>query len=211
MLLDEIKRIAKDGADLSGIEKMLSDLDPLKNIQSKEDALAFIDRNQVFKAALDSETSRRVENALGKFQSEKLPEILKEKQTEWAKIPEETPEQKRIRELEEQLQKDRAEAAEARLRAELQEKARALGYNNPNVDRYTVYGEKAIEYLEQDFKHTQGLIESQVKDTVKKRFGASAIDEQPKNVNAITRKQFSELSPQQQMAHVKSGGTVAED
>lgn len=210
-ILDEIKRIAKDDADLSGIEKMIGDLDPLKNIQTKEEALSFIDRNNVFKSALDAETSRRVENALDRFQHDKLPEILKQKESEWSKMPEESPEQKRIRELEEAMAERDAEANRQRLRAELQEKARSMGYDAPDIDRYTVYGEKALEYLEKDFQHTKSIIDNRVKETIQKKFGKSAIDERSEPAKTMTRADFTALPPNEQMAAVKSGITITNE
>ena len=210
-IIDEIKRIARDDADLSSIEKMLGDLDPLKNIQSKEDALSFMDRNQVFKAALDAETSKRVENALNRFQTEKLPEILKEKESEWSRIPEETPEQKRIRELEEAMNQRDADAARMRLIAEVREKARELGYTGADVDRYAAFGEKAIEYLQKDHEEREALVSQRVKETVQKKFGKSAIDESNEPQKTMSRADFTALSPQEQMGAVKSGVVISDD
>lgn len=175
-ILDEIKKIAKDDADLSGIEKMLGDLDPLKNIQSKEDALSFIDRNQTFKSALDAETSKRVENALSKFKEEKLPELI----SEATKPKDETPEQKRIRELEERVAKADAREKMLERQKQFRGKAKELGFSEDIAAELAGFGDDAGNLVDKLAEYQKSTINSAVEAEIKKRFGEGA---QPKQAD----------------------------
>jgi nucleotide-binding universal stress UspA family protein len=126
-LIDWIKENVKEGANLAEAEELYQKENPLQRIETVEEALSLIKENKTLLKALDHETSKRVDNALERFQENRLPEILKSKEEEIIKSlnPEETPEQKRIRELEEKVKSAEQKEAMQKRRQELREKAKA--------------------------------------------------------------------------------------
>lgn len=113
------------------------------------------------------------EAALKNFQEKKLPDILKAEREKLVKElhPEETPEQKRIRELEEKLsEKDRREAAENK-KAALRKKAGELGYDITKAERLAAL-EDADDVLA-DFAADRAELLKKIEDLEKQiKFGA---------------------------------------
>ena len=173
MLIDEIKKIAREDADIADIEKMIGDLDPLKNLRTKEDALAFIERNQVFKQALDFETTKRVDNALTKFQTEKLPSIVEERLAE-AQSPKETPEQKALRDMQAKLKAMEEKEAYLQRKDTFRAKAKELELDEDIAERLANYGDQALETLEFLGDKIKGKVSSSVEAEIKNRLGGQA-------------------------------------
>lgn len=178
MLLDWIKKNIREGADIKEAESLIKDLDPLKNIKSKTEALAFIERNDLFRSALDSETSIRVDNALERFKENKLPGIVKEEQEKIRKElnPEETEQDKRIRELEQKLEAADNEKLQSNTKLTLREKAKQLAeetgvpYDPLRAERLYVYGDKAEEMLTDEINYLKGTIEKELSSKLKGQY-----------------------------------------
>lgn len=148
----EKNAVLNDKADIKEFETLVSDLDPLANIKTKEDALNFIDRNNLFKSGLDSAISKAVASHDEKFTADKLPDLLKAEREKAIKEanPEETPEQKRIRELEEIVKASGNKDKLNELKDSLRAKAKEIGYEG-NIERYSrLSGEQAIDLLVSD-------------------------------------------------------------
>lgn len=175
MLIDEIKKIAREDADLGDIEKMIGDLDPLKNLSTTEDAVKFIERNQIFRKALDSETSKRVDNALRKFQEEKLPGIVEERLAE-AKSPTETAEQKALREMQAKLKAMEEKEALLTRKESFRAKAKELQLDEDIAERLAPFGDNALETLEFLGEKLKGKVSASVEAEIKSRIG----DQRPK-------------------------------
>jgi len=209
-----VKANAKEGANLAEFENLLESENPVLSIKTKEEALEFIEKTQFFKSALDAETSRRIEKALNRFESEKLPEIIKSKEEQLRKelSPEETPEQKRLRELEEKLAAADARERENALKADLRKKAKELGMDPLKADRYAVYGDKAAKYLEEDWADIKTTIDTSLDKEIKARYktGEPKAAEGKEEGKRMTREDFSTLSPKQQMEFVNSGGVTVD-
>ena len=201
----------KEGVDIKEAEKLMADLDPLKNITSKEAALEFIDRNGFFKSALDSAISKAVASHDEKFKAEKLPEILK---AETEKIraelnPEETPEQKRLRELEAKLQQAEKERQINELKSQLRAQAKEMGFTM-DAERYAAYGDKAFDMMKADKEAIDALIE----ETKKSFYDGNPKPTKPEldPDKAMTRAEYDALSPlEQQKFIVESKGVVIEE
>jgi hypothetical protein len=176
-LLDWIKANVKEGAKIEEAQELMKGINPLDGLDSKDKALELIEKNQMLKAALDSETSKRIERHDEKFKSEKLPELIKQREEELRKElqPEETPEQKRIRELEEKLnQKDQAEQLYQK-KLELREKAKqyaeekGIQYDSTRAEKFAQFGDDAEKLMIDsiDYMDTYGksLLDSKLKDT----------------------------------------------
>jgi hypothetical protein len=214
-IIDWIKKNVREGVNIAEAEELAKDLDPLKNIITQEDALKFIDRNPVFKGALDAETSRRVEKHDEKvfparFEKERA-KIREEVEKELN--PDMTPEQKKIRELEEwkegQLKKDQ----ENQLKTELRSKATEIGFDPIKAERYVVYGQEALKFLEDDHKSIDSQVKSQLDKELKGRFKGEPpkAPKQDDPSKIMDRSAFEGMNANQQMEFMKSGGELTEE
>jgi len=191
----------KDTAKVEELDGLVKDLDPLANIKTKEDALNFIDRNNLFKSGLDSAISKAVASNTEKFTAEKLPGLLKEEREKAIKEanPEETPEQKRIRELEEKINASDKREASSTLKIELAAKAKEIGYEG-SIERYSrLSSEKALEYLVSDHEENTKKIESIIESTKKEFYGEGTLPKKSEtppgkyNVNDLKGKSVDEI------------------
>ena len=102
-VLKWVKDNVKDGVDTADFEKMLSGSYVPSDIK-KEDALKFIRENATLNSAHDSAIMQAIKSHDEKFESDKLPKLREDMEKELTeKIskklnPEETSEQKQIRE-----------------------------------------------------------------------------------------------------------------
>ena len=213
MLLDWIKANVKDGADIAEAEKLIKDLDPMKNVKTQEDALSFIDRNQLFKSALDAETSRRIDRHDDRFKADKLPDILKSERDKILKElnPEMTEEQKRIAELEARLaQKDKAEAMNT-LKSKLRQKAKDLGYDPLRAEKLAVYGDEAEKMLDDEVKYFETSINTALEKKVKGQFTPQDPNRnQSDPAKVMSRADFDNKTPVQKAEWLKNGGKVTD-
>jgi actin-related protein len=202
-LAEWIKANVKDDANVEEGLALVNDLDPLKNIDSTDAALDFMKRNPQFQSALDAANRRAVEANQKRFEEEKLPELRKALREEAMKElnPEETPEQKQIRELREQMaERDRRDALVAR-KDELRKKAQEIGFDPIRAERYAVLGDGALEAMTGDAHWFQTTLKSELDKASKSRFKS----EPPAGGNGtptgkqMTEEQFAQLPPREQM------------
>ena len=214
-LIEWVRANSKEGANLAEFENLLEADNPMMKIQSKEEALAFIEKTPYFKSALDSETSKRIENALNRFQEEKIPGLWKEREEELRKelSPEETPEQKRIRELEERIAAADKREQEEGLKSDLRAKAKEIGFDPLRAERYAVYGDNAAKFMQEDFESNKKAIETQIDKEIKSRYkGETPKGEKPNDPDKVmSRQQFDQLSPSARMEFMKSGGVTTDE
>lgn len=174
-----IKENAKEGANIDEALGLVKDLDPLKNIQTKDEALTFMERNTAFRSALDFETTRRAEKAIETFKEKRLPDLLKENEEKVrAEIsPNDTPEQKEIRELKEwqqnQLKKEKQYEQKAMLRNKAKELAEQEGvqFDPLRAEKYYVFGDDAENVLLDEIKYLKSTIETELSTKLKGQFG----------------------------------------
>lgn len=181
-LFDDIKAVAKDGADLSAIEKGLEGMNPLGGVTDKDTAWDFIKTNPLMLSAFDKEQGKRAKTVEENLMSGKVQELIKAREEEIRKElnPEETPEQKRIRELEDKLSAGEAKELTLALKDALSEKAKELEFDPLKARDYAIYGEKATEKLEADSAWMKAEIKAQVDAQVKEKFSGNR---QPKKPN----------------------------
>lgn len=156
MSLNEvIAAIAKEGADLTGIEGQLKNYVNLAELP-KEQVWDTIKAHPSLMSVFDSEVSKRVNTGVENFRNDKMPDYIsqavREKEEALRKelAPEETPEQKRIRELEEKILAAENEKGITALQNDLAAKAKELGFDSEKARDYAVYGENAMAKLESD-------------------------------------------------------------
>lgn len=149
-LMEAIKSIAKDGADLTEIEGLIKGNDPLSGLTSKEDAFEFIRKTPLLSQAYDKYERESNERALENFKTGKMQDTIKARELEIrAEInPSETPEQKEIRELKERLNESDKKDALAILQNELQLKATELGFDPIRAKDFAVHKDDALAKLE---------------------------------------------------------------
>jgi len=154
-----------EGIDLSEVEKLEKDLDPLSGITTPDQALDFMGRNPLFEKGLKKHETQAIEKHDSKFKTDKLPGLLKEEREKAIKEanPEETPEQKRIRELEDNAKARDKSDAEKDLKIALAAKAKEIGYTR-DIDMFMHLGDKAVETMEAyHLKNTEYLKEEKEK------------------------------------------------
>ena len=177
-ILQWVKKNSVEGADLSEAEALIKDKDPLKNVLTKEDALSFIERNELFRKALDSETSRRVETGIENFKEKKLPAILKDEKEKIAKElnPDLTDEQKRIRELEDKIKLAETKEQQQERKSFLRLKAKELAeehkikYDPLRAEKYHVYGDAAEKYLSEDISYLKSVVNEELESKLKGQY-----------------------------------------
>lgn len=171
-----VKDNVKDGVDTAEFEKMLSGSFVPADMK-KDDALKFIRENAALNSAHDAAILQAIKTHDEKFESEKLPKIIKAKEKELREQinkelnPEETPEQKQIRELREQLEGMAKEKANVELKDSLRAKAKELGFDMSKAERYYVYGDKALDVLQEDAEWFKTQINTETEAQIKARFG----------------------------------------
>ncbi|MEA3370799.1 MAG: hypothetical protein U9Q40_05610 [Campylobacterota bacterium] len=159
----------KEGVDIKEVDGLIADLDPLKNLETIDQALSFMDRNDLFKRALKKNETQAIEKHDKKFMETKFPELMKEEREKIVKElnPEETAQDKEIRELKQwKLDTENANKKrilEAENLAALKDKAKEIGYDG-DIERYSrLSGENAIEYMLADHK-----VNTEYKEKLKK-------------------------------------------
>ena len=88
--------------------------------------------------------------------------------------PKETPEQKKIRELEANAEKRDKKDADNDLKDQLRKKAAELKYDPLRAERFSVHGESALAELETEAKFLADTIKLQVDIELKNRFKTGA-------------------------------------
>jgi len=209
-LSDWIRSNAKEGADTSAAEALVEKY-TIENITSKEQAINFMKKTDVFVRGLDSLVSDAVNNHDRRFQEEKLPGIV---EAEKARIklelnPPKTEAEKRLYDAEQKIAAMEAKDAEWRLKEALSVKAREIGFPVARVGRYSVYGDRAAEEMEADLEWKKEAVKESLEAEIKNRFGGDAPKKQEGDPAKIMgRAEFDTLDPAQKSEYVKAGGKV---
>jgi hypothetical protein len=156
-----------EGVDVEEFVKMLPR--PADLIKSDPD----------FKSEFDRQVSYAVDNHDKRFQDEKLPTILEQEREKLRKElnPEETAEQKRIRELEERIAKADQESRKRELRDSLRKKATELGVTDiglqpDDMEPFVAFGDEAPQVLESFLTRTREAFTSNLDAKLKEKFNA---------------------------------------
>lgn len=215
--MDELRKWltenVKPGTDIEAGLKLVPS-NPVEALKTKEEALALIQKTPLLTSALDYHTTKKIELHDEKFASEKLPGLLKAEADRIRKElnPEETPEQKKIRELEDWKAEQLKIAKQNEIRASLRQKASELKFDPSLAEDYYTHGEKAVERLEAAAKRFEAEVAARVDAIAKERFGSAppqASTQTP--AKQMKRDEFMKLSPQSQMEFVrKEGGKVVD-
>lgn len=199
-LLKLIKANLKDGADIAAIETLAKGLDVLAGVKTVEEAKEFIAKTGILKSATDSLVSIAVKSHDDKFTAEKLPELLKVEREKTIKEvnPEESKEQKTIREQKERIDALETTGKRSELKTTLLSQAKELGYSG-NVDLFLGHGDKAADFLKAESKRFKTAVDERVSSDIKKLYG----DTKPKTsevdpAKSMTRADYEAMSPNDQ-------------
>jgi hypothetical protein len=176
-LLEWVDGNVKEGVDTAEFKEMLSG-SVLPEFDGTEDALGFIRKHPKFNSALDQAINSAVKTHDEKVNNEKLPKMLDEERKKIREElmkelnPEETPEQKQIRELREQVESMAREKSEVALKDKLRSYAKEIGYPDVTAaEKFSVYGENALDALKQEHEFIQQQIKAGIESEIKNRFG----------------------------------------
>lgn len=205
MLIDDIRAVAKEGADLSKIEGQLTELNPLSGLQTKEQAFELIKSNPVLMSAFDSEVSVRVNNGVENFKSGKMQEEWKQREQELRKAlnPEESEADKANRELREEIEQMKNERNLSKLQDELSLKAKEMEFDPIKAREFAVYGEKALEKLNEFAEWQNNIIESRLSNELKDKYNKKqpSTSSKPSAVQ-MSRAEYNQMSPYEQRSYV---------
>lgn len=188
-LIKALTKHLKEGTDTAEISKILAGK-VVSEVKDKDGAAAFIKANPQLLSAYDAGITAAVQSHDTKFTAEKMPGLIeaerKKMRDELTKElnPEETPEQKQIREMSETIDKMTANDTESKLKDALRLKAKEIGYDVSMADRFAVYGDKAVDMMEIEKKFLDTTINANIETEIKKRFG----DTQPNKGKVIDTK-----------------------
>lgn len=199
---------AKEGANVAEFEELVSKAAPP---EGTEQAMEYIRHIPSLKNALNSELNREFIRATEKYEKEKLPEKEKEMREAIRKElnPDETPEQKQIRELREKLEaKERAEALTERKEA-LRAKAKEYGIDPEIAADYASYGDDAENVLKRHAEwHKKEL------DAVKEQSSRTAFGNKTptggSSSNSKPQAEFFKLPPKERAEFMASGGVLTD-
>lgn len=175
LTIDDIKAVAKDGADLSAIEAGLGEMgNPLESVKDKDGAWNLIKETPILMQTFDKVIGERLVDNKAKLMDGEVKELMKAREEELRRElnPKETEAQKIAREFEEyKKQQDEKESLNV-LRDALAEKAKELSFDSQKAREYAVYGEKALDKLEADAVWFHEQIQAGVDAVAKEKFGS---------------------------------------
>lgn len=188
------KANAKDGVNVAEFEELVSKAAPPDDAKQ---ATEYIRAIPSLRSAFDAALNREFDRATEKYEKEKLPEKEKALRESIRKElnPDETPEQKQIRELREKLEaKERAEAITARQNA-LRAKAKDFGLDPEIAADYAQYGDEAENVLKRHAEWHKKELDAIKADTARTAFGNKTPTGggDPKGLRAQLMDQYNKL------------------
>lgn len=178
-LLEAIKSIASEGADLSAVETAFTGYvkDPLSGINDKESAVKFIRDNPFLNSAYDSGISKGVESYKTRFTSDELPGLISsERQKIIAELnPEETAADKVAREFAEYKEAQEAKEKTVSLKNELIstfDKIKAVdnGFKAEDLQHFVNMGEKGVEQFVKLNERIAEITKTKIEEALKGKY-----------------------------------------
>jgi hypothetical protein len=214
-LIEDIKAIAKDGADLSGIEGQIAGLNPLTGLTDKAAAWELIKGTPLLLSAHDARTVDSVKTGVDSFKEKGMVELWKEKELAIrAEVnPKETDDQKEIRELKERLNESDKKGALTTLQDKLQLKAKELGFDPIRAKDFAIYGEDdAMSRLEAYATAETEAVNTRLSTELKDKYNLQTPDtNQQTPGKSVKRADYDAMSPSQQREIALDKGTAIID
>ena len=170
-LIDDIKSVAKEDADLSKIEGQLGSYINSAEL-TKDNFIEVAKKHPNMLSAYDSLVSKSVESGVNNFKEKGMVDILKEKEEAIrAEIsPKETPEQKKVRELTEKISAMEQKEQLAQLQDNLSAKAKELEFDPIKARDFAVWGENAIGKLEEYASWQNETLSERLNSEIKNKY-----------------------------------------
>jgi hypothetical protein len=203
-LVSWAKAHAKTDANVAEFEELVSKAQPPDDSIK---AIEYIKSNPALRSAFDAALNKEFDRATKKYEEEKLPEKEKSLRESIRKElnPDETPEQKKIRELSEKLEaKDRAEAISQRKEA-LRAKAKEFGIDPEVAADYATYGEDAENVLKRHAEWHKKELDAVKAESVKTAYG-SKTPTGGGSLNLKPQAEINQMTPKERSAFFASGG-----
>ena len=203
----------KEGVNIEEGKELLKD-NTIAGITTKEQAIDFMNKQPAFKSGIDSLISKAVESNSARYKEEKLPGIIAEAKAQWVaeNNPEETPEQKQIRELQEQLNAEKKQRAINEAQSTLRAKAKELGFDPELAAGLHVYGDTAEDVLSKFAEYHSTALQSTEKkvrqDTLSGKAPKASL---PAGTKTVGMQEWETMSHPERSAFQKSGGKIVDD
>lgn len=202
------KANAKDGTNVAEFEELVSKAAPPDDSLK---AIEYIRAIPSLRSAHDAALNKEYDRAVKKYEDEKLPEKEKAMREAIRKElnPDETPEQKKIRELSEKLEaKDKAEILTTRQNA-LRAKAKEYGVDPEVAADYARYGDDAEDILKRHAEWHKKELDAVKAETARDAYG----NKTPTGGSSLNSKplaDFNKLTPKERAAYMASGGVITD-
>jgi uncharacterized protein YciI len=203
-LVSWAKANAKDGANVAVFEELVSKAAPPDDSAKAYEYMRAIPS---LRSALDAALNKEYDRAIKKYEDERLPEKEKVMREAIRKElnPDESPEQKQIRELREKLEaKERAEAIANRQNA-LRAKAKEFGVDPEVAADYAQYGDDAENVLKRHAEWHKKELDALKAETAKKAFG-NRTPTDGSSLNAKPQAEIDAMNPKDKAAFFAAGG-----
>lgn len=195
------------------VQELLQEINPLSKVQDADSAAELIANHDVLKKGRDKLVTSAIESHKRKFEEEKLPQLRKSVRDEVVKElnPEETPEQKRLRELEQQLQERERRERQYQLKEQLRTKAKELDFDEDLAEQFALLqAEDPSSELERFANRFREMVQSKAEKEVATRWP----DKKPKSSQEVkggelTRAEFESLPHEERAKFFQEGGTIS--
>ena len=176
MLIDKIKAIAKEDADLSEVEGLLGNYINATEL-TKDNFIDVAKKYPNLMSAHDSIVSRSVENGVNNFKEKGMLEILKEREEAIRSeiMPKETPAEKRIRELEAKIKANEDKEILLARQDELSIAAKDLGFE-PLLARKLAKLDNAEDVIKDVIEWHNGVLGTKLKGQYPANTPKSGVD-----------------------------------
>lgn len=193
--------------------QVIKGLNPLGNVADADSAVDFIKSHDVLKRGYDKIAQAAVDAHKRKFEEDRLPEMRKAMRDELLKElkPEETPEQKRLRELEEQLRERDSREKLYQLKEKLRAKAKEVDFDEGLAERFAYM---QTDDPESELTTFSDRVKALAKDLAEKEIASRWPQNRPK-VSAQVAGKITEVSgvpeewTQEQVAEAIEKGVIA--
>lgn len=200
-LIEDIKGIAREGADLSGIEGQIAGLNPLTGLQTKEAAFELIKGTPLMISAFDSAVSKSVEAGVENFKEKGMKDVLKERETalRLELNPKEDKADKVAREFEEYKTGVEADKAKSTLRDELSAKAKELGFDPIRARDFAIFEGDAMAKMEDYASWQTETLNTRLSTELKDKYNLKTPGtNQQTPGKSVKRADYDAMSPNQQ-------------
>lgn len=188
MDIEEIKSFIESNKGTDEVKQLIDTFNPLRGL-TKEKAHEFIEQNDVLKSYRDSHTTKSIDT----WKQNNLNKILDEEIGK--RFPPETPEQKRLRELETELNKIKNEKI---IEANKNLALSIMSQKSLPVDLVDMFVSTDDNQVKEKLAKFEKIFASAVQTEVEKRFKENRHSpEQGSSVSALTKETLSKMSTEE--------------